>query len=55
VSVQSGQLRSAEAAALVIVDHADGLHPGVNENGAYELEAPRFESLGDPLQIRLFY
>src|SRR5258708_10398302 len=36
-----------EAAGQVIVDHADGLHPGVDDHRAHELEALGLQRLGD--------
>jgi hypothetical protein len=39
--------RVAMAADQMVVDHADGLHEGVDDGGAAEAEAPRLEVLRD--------
>lgn len=38
---------AAEAIGGVVVDDADGLHPGVDDDGADEFKAALFESFGD--------
>ena len=41
------QVFSAEAGGGVVVDDADRLHPGVDDDRADEFEAALFEGLGD--------
>jgi hypothetical protein len=38
---------AAEAVGVVVVDHADGLHPGVDDDRAYEFEAAFLEGFRD--------